>query len=321
MRKVSILLAALALISGCVSCGNATSDTSSASSQVFSSPSGEDDNTDNKDEIIEVDPFENVDIIYNPSTPDYFLSQNSYPINMSFELNFDNSESQFIFSEYSYNMILKEAKTDSVVIDVVIPDEVADAVKEERNIILKSVQKEYIVPLDCVTNLMREEQLTDANKESIKNAIREEIISEAERLGDNINTDFEVESTYMSDVDPECDFIADYHFNVTNKEGSIKVCKLDGIDNGRYRGLYYYMILKNADNEFFGARANPLFYDNSCIIETDDYKIDISLYYNNSPDEGYPSHLAFSSKESVISSFNGEDSEQSSYNFGIKEIE
>lgn len=319
MRKISIILTALTLISGCASCGSNSSATSDTSSQILTSPTEESVETTTEDELIEVDPFENVDIIFNPSTPDYFLSQNSYPTHMCFDLNYENSESQFVFKEYSYNMILKEANTDSVVIDVIIPDEVADAVKEDKNIILKSLQKEYIVPLECVTNLMREDQLTDANIELIKNAIQVEIISGAERLGDTINTDFEVVSTYMSDIDPECDFITDYDFNAINKEGSINVCEVDGIDNGRYRGLYYYMILKNTDNEFFGVRANPLFYDNTCIIETNDYKIDILLYYN-SHDEGHSTRLAFSSKESVISSFNGEDGEYSPDDFQIKEI-
>ena len=273
MRKVSILLAALALISGCVSCGNATSDTSSASSQVFSSPSGEDDNTDNKDEIIEVDPFKDA-FIEVPDTAYSNFDPNIYPNSfIYFPKSKDETMAQLFESPVYYDATITESNIDSAKVHISLHEYPASEIEEKEGIKLVPTEQDFIIDVKKYRmSLVSETQLTDENINGICEGIRNYILSNIELKTDansSIDEQLEIVKCYASDFEEPV-----------------------GLEIGSELENAIYAIFKNNDDQYFLASAMPMFVNEKFEDEFTEYEV-----YQYTPEGEFSPNLSFPSSD------------------------
>ena len=254
MKKLSIALAALILTVCSVSCGNNSSPTTNT--QVFSSTADENMETASGNEIIELNPFENVSF---STTSDLV-----YPRLLQIQLDSSKSEADSIYQNRGYSITITAAGLDSVKFNVSINDDVVAGLKEQENIIVTPTEKEFELPIeDCPIGLISEKQLTEENKnaliELIKNQMIEAIARDNASYNGDIKDDLTFVSCYMSDVKPDADFIKDYNFKVNGNEL---------INGDTYIDMMFIAIFKNSDDQYFTGDCVPVFYNGSLLSES-----------------------------------------------------
>lgn len=286
MRKISVILIALTLIPGCASCGSNSSATSDTSSQILTSPTEESVETTTEDEIVEVDPFENVSI----DVPDTYYDSNSaniYPNQFLYFLKTDDERMATLFETTTrYDATITEATADIAKVHISLHDYPVSDIEEEYGIKLVPTEQDFIIDVKKYRmSLVSESQLTDKNVKDICEYLKDHIINDIETENGDIDSwnDFAEEwnSDVKSSIDDNLELIKCY---VDDFDASSK------LDIGGLLENTVYAIFKNNNEQYFLASAMPMFVNEKFEDKFTEYKT-----HNYIPEEEFNTYIFYPS--------------------------
>lgn len=283
--KAFSLLLACAFLTGCSQNNNTTENNVQKATTVSS--------TEDKTEITELDPFKDITFTFEDQSLDGLLYY--YPARTSIVVSSDDERIATLYEENAIRSQISQANIDTIKIKVYVDENKIKEMKD-HGIIPIATEKEFDIPVsNNRTLLISKNQLTSENKELIIENIKSNI---SEAVPDT-NTDFEVVKCYMTETNPNINFIQN-GYQAENTMSKTNICKITGSE-----AFMFYSILKNKDEQYFLAICTPKFTNG--IVDTEYLEFRLSTYSPEDtwkPSKYYPSEqLAYDDMSKISSPF------------------